>query len=264
MEFDWLLLGAGLVLGATIGSFLNVVILRFSSGQPIGLSRSACPHCHHTLAWYDLLPVLSFVLLGGKCRYCHKSISIQYPLVEAVNALAVVYFILFLSHWLVLGALLYVIFALLLVLFVIDLQTFLLPDFYIVLLSVAVVLYHALAQTLLPTEQFWGLVIGSGALLLLWAITKGKGIGFGDVKLLIPLGIFFGPSGAISLLFLAFVVGGAVGGALLILGKATPKTAIPFGPFLAGAAMLLMLYPPIVSLFEDVFLGPYNAVLYQR
>lgn len=261
MEIVWLITAGVAVFGALIGSFANVLIFRFNSGQSIALDRSRCPHCSHTLAWFDLIPIFSYLFLRGACRYCHQRISIQYPIVEVVSSFAALYF--FQLHWesLSQASLLYVIFMLLLILFVIDLRTFLLPDFYIVLLAIAVILYQAVSNMDAFQEQFWGVVVGSGFLLLLWLGTRGRGIGFGDVKLLIPLGLLFGLHGVLPLLLLAFVAGGAIGGVLLLLKLATPKTAIPFGPFLAGAAMVLLFYPIIIPLFSYVFLGSYNTVL---
>lgn len=255
MTYSWIVLLIAAYLGAVVGSFLNVVILRFISGESIGMSRSRCPQCRHVLAWYDLVPMLSFFLLGGKCRYCAKRISVQYPLVELVSLLAAVYFALSYPEHVLTASVLFIIFALLLTLFVIDLRTFILPDFLIVALSVAVIIHHAVAVAPTPTSQYGGVLVGGGFLLVLWLATRGAGIGFGDVKLLIPLGLLFGVSGVIPLLFGAFMLGGLLGAVLLVLKKATPKTAIPFGPFLAGMAMLLLVYPNIASLFWSIFFG---------
>lgn len=247
--------------GAMVGSFANVLILRFISHQPIGMDRSRCPNCKHVLQWYALVPIFSYVFLRGRCRYCGKGISFQYPLVEFISGAAALYFFAFNEEVLGVSVILYAAFMILLVLFVIDLKTFLLPDFYIILLSVIVILYHATGSLIGPTQQFGGVLIGAGSLLLLWAGTRGKGIGFGDVKLLVPLGLLFGIHGTILLLFIAFLTGGLFGGVLLLTKRATPKTAIPFGPFLAGAAMILLIYPALIPFFGYVFLGPYYAVL---
>ncbi len=135
----------------------------------------------------------------------------------------------------------------------IDLRTFYLPDTYILLLTIAAIARYITTQSDLM-RAVWGVVIGTGGLFFLWAITRGKGIGFGDVKLMIPLGIIFGVKGIITLLFIAFVVGGMVGVFLLISKKATMKTAIPFGPYLAGVAILLLIFPNIINRFF-FFLG---------
>lgn len=219
------------IFGAAIGSFLNVVILRSIKGW--GLSgRSQCPHCNHTLGVPDLFPILSFTILGGKCRHCGAPISVQYPIVEfTAGLLCMITFP---------NVLLFSILCVLLVLFVIDLKTFLLPDFFIVLLGVLVVLQG--------NVSFHGMFIGAGFLLALWIITRGKGIGFGDVKLLIPIGFLAGIQGTVSILFASFLVGAIFGIVLIVTGLATRKSAIPFGPFLAGAAMVILTFPEIGEL----------------
>lgn len=215
--------------GSAIGSFLNVVILRYLSGEGI-MGRSHCPHCHTTLNWYELFPVISYSIQGGRCRHCHKSISAQYPIVELFTGIAAV--VLFPN------ILEFIVFCLLIVLLVIDWRTYLLPDFFVLLLTVAVLLSGR--------ASLFGLLIGAGFLLFLWAITSGKGIGFGDIKLMIPIGLFFGGGGTTLVLAAAFVVGGIIGLYLLITKQATRKTAIPFGPYLAGAAAILLLFPSLI------------------
>lgn len=156
-----------------------------------------------------------------------------------------------------------VIAALLVVLFVIDLHTMYLPDQFIVPLLGVVMLHGALtAQSLsreilsLAAEQaLLGILIGSGLLGLLWLATRGRGIGLGDVKLMAPLGLLFGPLGTITLLFIAFISGGLLGLVLITTKQASLKTAIPFGPFLIAAAFLLLIYPHLSHYFIALTLG---------
>ena len=218
--------------GAVIGSFLNVVILRSIKGESLN-GRSKCPGCQHTLAWYELVPVFSFLVQRGRCRSCGAGISLQYPIVELLSGIA--------AALLFPNILAFLLFAVLLVLFVTDLHTFLLPDFFTVLLT-AIVLYSG-------SVSYGGMLIGTGFMLFLWAVTSGRGIGFGDVKLMIPLGLFFGVEGVVALLAGAFITGGLVGTYLLVTGKASRKTAIPFGPYLTGFAMLFLVYPAIIEMF---------------
>lgn len=232
--------------GTIIGSFINVVALRYPSGlKPTG--RSYCPSCRHKLSPLDLVPILSFIFLRGRCRYCGKMISVQYPLVELwvgliYLILAENYFNGQLSFWQVMVEV--VIVSLLVILFIIDLKTMILPDFFILILA-AVVAIQLLLGGKGYLEAGLGAVIGSGFLLILWLVTQKKGIGFGDVKLMLPLGALFGIYDTVLLLMMSFMVGGLVGGSLLLTGKATMKTAIPFGPFLAGVAIVLILVPAI-------------------
>jgi prepilin signal peptidase PulO-like enzyme (type II secretory pathway) len=258
--------------GAIIGSFLNVVILRsravtsasprsFVPAAPVKTSRSHCPHCRQALRWYELVPILSFIWQRGRCRRCRHELSPQYPLVEAAMGLSVL--VLFtplpasvLTY--VAAILASIIIALLIILFVIDLRTFLLPDIFVALLGTVTILRIVLPLTTyhLPlTTSLWGVLIGAGFLALLWLITAGRGIGLGDVKLMVPLGALFGPAATLVLLLGAFITGGAFALALLAAGKATMKTPVPFGPFLAGMAVLFLLAPQLPAVALSLLLG---------
>lgn len=225
-------------LGVALGSFLNVVILRSPEiGQGRGLlNRSRCPHCGQTLRWWELVPIFSFLALGGRCARCQAPISIQYPAVELAMGVAAVALA---------DPILIAIAATLLVLLVIDWRTMLLPDRFIWLLAGLVAVRLVTRQPIGWLEAVAGVGVGAGFLLGLWAASRGRGIGLGDVKLLAPLGALFGPWGAGTLLLLAFWSGGLVALYLLASGRAGLKTAIPFGPFLIGAALLLMLWPTL-------------------
>lgn len=216
------------ILGACIGSFLNVVALRYDREDSF-IGRSRCPACLAQLSWWELVPIVSFLILRGRCHSCSEKISWQYPLVEVAAAAAWV--------WApnVAAALILSVFI---VLFLVDLRLMILPDIYIVVLTALV-----LARISSPTDAFWGGLLGAGLLLGLWAITRGRGLGFGDVKLMLPLGMLFGPAGTLVLLFLAFTVGGAVAVYLLLTKRATLKTAVPFGPYLLAAAAVLLVFP---------------------
>lgn len=252
------------LLGTILGSFVNVVILRSRAlagrGASFLFGRSLCPRCHKTLAWYELIPILSFILQRSRCRACGRSISIQYPFVEFTLGLAAL--ILFTplpdssAAWFT-QVLSLVIIALLIILFVIDLKTFLLPDIFIILLSVAVVAHAALLITnhaARITGPLWGVAVGTGFLGFLWLITRGRGLGLGDVKLMLPLGALFGPLGTAALLLSAFVIGGTLAVILLLLGRVTAKTAVPFGPFLTGSGIAFLLVPSLsATLINSVF-----------
>lgn len=267
--------------GAALGSFLNVVILRSKAATgeippyPLlsrgakspavsvllsappdkgGLggvltARSRCPRCRAALRWFELIPLISFTLQRGQCRRCRQPISVQYPSVELGMGIAVL--LLFSPPPASLAALIAAVLdtaivALLIILFVIDLKTFLLPDLFIILLSISAIARVLIANhESLITNHLLGSILGSGLLALLWLATRGRGIGLGDVKLMIPLGLLFGPSHTAILLLLAFVAGGLMALSLLAAGRVTMKTAVPFGPFLAGAALAFLLVPPL-------------------
>lgn len=252
---SWQLL-VSLLVGACIGSFLNVVILRF--GKKEGLAgRSHCPSCHRTLRWWELIPILSFLLLGARCATCHKSLTWQYPLVEFLITL--------IWGWAFWNAsnsvsgytqalLLAGIGTILLLLWIIDLKHFLLPDYYLVLLTSFVILKISITGVPLPQNALQGAAIGTGILFLIWAATSGNGLGFGDVKLMIPLGLLVGLTGTLTIVFLAFLSGGLTATFLLLSKRATLKTAVPFGPYLLAAAFAVLGSPELPQrLFASLF-----------
>lgn len=232
------------LLGAAWGSFLNVVVLRFPDKSLTG--RSYCPKCKKKLKALELIPIVSYLIIRGRCVKCHSKISWQYPLIElVVSFMAVILLVAFLNNSVnpVSYLLQFCIVYILLALFLIDLRTFLLPDSYILILTGLVILNLLLISGSVASA-FLGALVGAGSLLVIW-IVSGRRIGLGDVKLMIPIGLFFGPVDTVLVLYFAFIVGGLVGLFLIIFKKATMKTAVPFGPFLAGAGMLFLLFPNI-------------------
>ncbi len=242
------------LVGASIGSFLNVLVIRFVTKENVVTSRSHCMQCGKILKWYELIPVFSFILLRGRCASCGSAIAVQYPIVEFGAGLAFLAFGLPVEEFSWLSILSFSIFCVLAVLFMIDLKTFLLPDFYIILLTLSVLALYVLGYAKMSGTTSWAVIAGSGFLLALWAATGGGGLGLGDVKLMIPLGLLFGLPGVAAVLFCSFILGGATGIWLLVTKKASPKTPIPFGPFLAGVAMLFLLWPALPNLLWQFIL----------
>lgn len=237
------------IVGSCLGSFLNVVILRFLSHQPL-TGRSRCWQCQQQLRWWELIPIVSFLALRGHCHRCQQPIAWQYPLVEGLAGLATVRIVTPMPATgldLLAAALLLLIIGWLIILCVIDWRVYLLPDIFIMALSLTAFLWLALKQEIWQIDWLIGLGIGGGFLSVLWLITRGHGIGLGDVKLLLPLGALLGSKGVIALLWLAFMSGGVVAVWLLWRRQVTVKTAIPFGPFLIGAAGLLLLFPSLTN-----------------
>lgn len=227
------------VIGLILGSFFNVLILRIPKGQSLITPGSRCPSCGHTLAARELIPVVSYLYLGGRCARCEAQISIQYPLVELITGLGFA----FLYYWstdlqdfLVIG----VFFSLLLVLSVIDLKHKLLPN---VLTLWGIILglgFSLLGWTIPLADSLLGLIVGGGVLLILALITKG-GMGIGDVKLLAMIGTYLGPFLTLVALFWGALFGSVIGVVYLLLTRQSRKTPIPFGPFLAAGALLVYL-----------------------
>ena len=231
--------------GTALGSFLNVVILRYPK-SPAG-GRSKCPNCHKTLSGWELMPIIAFIFLRARCSKCQKSISVQYPIIELVMGITALTFFTPLpaaSLSFYIAGLNICIITRLLILFMIDLRTFILPDLFIFLLILSAVIKTVLVRTAL-TSGLWGIAVGVGFLYFLWLITKGRGLGIGDIKLMVPLGILFGPAGTGVLLMSAFIIGGLISIGLLLTHQATMKTPVPFGPFLTGVAMLFISMPDL-------------------
>lgn len=270
------------VLGLIIGSFLNCLIYRLETSEPgwfkkMLLGRSFCPDCRHPLAWYDLIPVLSFVFLRGKCRYCRKKISIQYPIVEFITG---VLFVFILGHWnLNIGVghwdllnLAYLLFiaCCLIVIFVFDLKHYLIPDEVIYSGVVAILAYKLFEILKFSNWKFigdWSLAIGyfkplfnslTAAFIaalfffFIYIITKGKGMGFGDVKFAFLMGLFLGFPSILVALFFAFLSGAVSGLFLMVFRGKTLKSELPFGPFLvSGVFFALFFGQRIVDYYLD-------------
>lgn len=223
-------------LGACIGSFLNVVVYRLNHNLSPFRGRSFCPKCKKKISWRDNIPLLSFVFLRGRCRSCHSPISWQYPLVElttGVLTLFTVYYSLFVLHLSLLAVVYYLLITYaLIVIFVSDFRYTTIPD---------QVVYPAIGLAFIWTfiNNSWLFlpagVVAAGFFFLLVFVTRGKGMGMGDVKLAGLMGLILGFPKIIITLMLAFLTGAIVGVILVLLGRKRLKEHVPFGPFLVGA-----------------------------
>lgn len=250
------------VIGLLVGSFLNVVILRMNTGRSVVTGRSACARCNHRLEWYDLVPVFSFIGLRGKCRTCRNHISVQYPIVELITGIVfVLLYTKFLIGGFTLGAWITfgfaaVVAALLIVITVYDLRHKIIPDqavYPLILLAFASVIWRAVQDPY--TTSAWGLILGGLIVALpffaLWYFSKGKAMGFGDVKLALAIGWLVGIVQGFTAVLLAFWVGAIVG--LFLIGisrRYGMKSEIAFGPFLViGLCIVVLWGVTIQSLF---------------
>lgn len=251
----WFIFVSIFALGVIIGSFLNCLIWRSYTGESALKGRSYCPKCKHKLAWTDLVPLFSFLALGAKCRYCKKPISWQYPAVELatgalfvaavwgfapeifLGGLTAISSIELLAYWTALAALV--------VIFVADLRWYFIPDGALVSGIAAAALlrglqfiqsgyvfgrfdFTVLANPLLSS-------IGAAAFFLaIFLLSRGKWIGFGDVKYALLMGLVLGFPDVLIGLFLANFFGAIIGLVLIAAGKKNMKSEIPFGPFLVA------------------------------
>ena len=248
VEVNWFNLGVVFVFGLIYGSFLNVVVYRYDDWISIARTRSHCRECKTNLGPLDLIPVLSYIMLRGKCRYCQKPISIQYPIVELVTALLFVagYNLIFTEMGLQLtqGAFAFAFYILvigaMIAVFCHDLMEMMIPDSLSNILLICAAIFMIILGK--PREAFIGALVGLIPIALIVYPSKGKWMGEGDVKLAASLGILSGFPGSIIFLGSSFVIGGLFGGLLMIFGKAKAKTAVPFGPFLIFGALIAIFY----------------------
>lgn len=250
--------------GLIVGSFLNVVVFRQESGEQMVRGRSHCQHCSHVLEWYDLFPIFSFIALAGKCRYCRKKLSIQYPVVEFITG------VLFAAVFSVFGgsvadgnftaliSLFYYLFitSILIVIFVYDLKHYIIPDNIIYLAVIVSLVYMVFPvffniidlainnnlqfsifslQSILNfqiIDSLFAAIAASAFFFSIVVVTHGEGMGGGDVKLAFLMGLILGWLKILAALFLAFTIGAICGIIFIMMKKKALKSAIPFGPFL--------------------------------
>lgn len=249
---DWYFTVIVFMFGACLGSFLNVCIYRIPAELSVITPRSRCPKCLTNLAWNDNIPVFGWIVLGGKCRYCQAPISPRYPSVELLTAvlftmvwLRFPFNMLLIPYWLM-------VFGLILAAFV-DIDEMWLPD----RCTIGGMIIGPIFSFLIPAlhgveghmagliQSLLGMAFGFG---LFWAISvlgrvmlKKDAMGFGDVKLMGALGAFLGLESVIFITFISSLVGAVIGVTFIALGKRELQTRIPFGPYIALAAIIWVL-----------------------
>lgn len=236
-----------LIFGLVIGSFLNVLVFRLDSLNTIWSTRSHCPKCKKKLLWYDLIPIFSYIFLGGRCRNCHEKISLQYPIVELSTGLLFV-FLLFNFGLSIVLAFYLVIFSLLMVILVSDLQTQTIPEIFAwVGLILALMLGWYFGNLTIPSA-LWGGLVGGGflAILVYGSILFGgaseKWMGAGDIKIGAIMGFLVGFPTVLLSLFSSFIIGAIVGLIYVKLQKKSIKESLPFAPFLILSTLLALVY----------------------
>ena len=228
------------LLGAVVGSFLNVCIRRIPAGESPVFPASHCPKCNYSIRFYDNIPIISFLLLRGRCRNCRESISLQYPLVELLTAIMAL--LLFWEFGLTWKLLFFFVFTCsLIVITFVDLEHQIIPDM-ITLPGIPIFFLMAVfAMGVSWKDAALGLLIGGGILYLIAfgykLITKREGMGGGDIKLLALLGGFFGWKSLFFILLVSSFLGAFVGISVILIKGKDMKYAVPFGPFLSLAAL---------------------------
>lgn len=229
------------VLGLIFGSFGNVLILRIHSAESIG-GRSHCPGCRTPIAWYDLIPVLSFLLLRARCRGCKKKISAQYPLVELGSMILFITGLHLAGGDIFLGSVIALALVFLFFACVYDALFQQIPDLFTALFFAFAALHSELGALPEMTTHFFGAGIVFLWFGVQWLLSKGKAVGTGDIFLGAAVGYWLGIRGAITMLLFSYMTGALVVALLLLLGRIKLKQQrISFGPFMGIATLLTLL-----------------------
>lgn len=247
------------VLGLVWGSFLNVVIYRLPRDLSLIKPPSSCPRCGRRIKWYDNIPLLSYLILGGKCRFCREKIPAVYPLVEALTAVCflIIYFnnlsffdlqffadCLFSSSLIVLGF--------------IDYFHQIIPDHITLPVIVLSLVYAPFRYDLNLRQALIGAAVGGGFLLLVYLVyllwRKKQGLGMGDVMMMLMVGAYLGLGRTILTLILASVVGAIFGLLLIKFKKKDLQYSLPFGTFIAAAAFVCLIWgQPVITWYFSLF-----------
>jgi len=253
-----MLLVASLLLGITglcIGSFLTVLIIRIPQKESL-LGRSHCRHCKKTIAWYDLFPLVSYFSLRGRCRTCDKKITSRYPIIEFLNAIIWIsagysliqrgFFDLTFLTFITIGFHCFS-WSILLAAAWIDGDHYYLPDSLIIPLLLFCSAFSLLRLDQSFFNQWFGALEGFSLFFLIFAVTKGKGFGFGDVKLAVILGLLLGSQFILLGLFLGVLLASLYAIIRMLQGQKTMKDVIPFAPFLVSGTFLVFLFQGMLS-----------------
>lgn len=243
--------------GLLIGSFLNVCVYRIPREESIAFPPSHCPNCSANLKWYDLVPVFSFMVQRGKCRYCGEKISPKYPTVELLNA--IIYLIVYLQFGFTLEFFFYaIIFSLLIIITFIDLEQMIIPDILVILILGTTIVYKFVSYLLYSKSpelinSTGGLILSSLLFIIIIIVSKG-GMGGGDVTLIGSLGFILGIKHIFLAIFLSFILGAIISIILLIMKIKGKKDPIPFGPLIIlGFFITLFLGDILINWYTTMF-----------
>ena len=243
-----------LLIGLVIGSFLNVCIYRIPKEQSIAYPSSHCMTCGYELKWRDLIPVISYIFIKGKCRNCKEKISIRYPAVEIING--IIYLILFLKFGITIKFIGYCILtSILIVIGMIDYDTkfvYRSTTIFGIVAGLTFILINWFVNRNGVIDGLIGGLIGCVVIGLIVILTKG--MGEGDIEIATICGLFLGIKGICVSLFLSFIIGGIVASIIIIFKIKDRKSEMAFGPFLAIGAIITMLWgPKILDMYMKNF-----------
>ena len=229
------------IIGLFFGSFLNIVICRFPKMKGVLWGRSYCPKCKKIIPVYDLLPLVSYIILGGKCRFCKKTISVQYPLVELATG-----FLFVLACYIFgfdISLIFYLpIFMLLVLIFSFDLKYLEIPEVFSWLFLIFAIIIGFAANIYTLDNFLLGGLVGGGILGILVGISNEQWMGSGDIKIGLGFGFLLGFPRALLFVFLSFILGAIFGIIVLALKKGILKSQLPFAPFLIISALICLMF----------------------
>lgn len=242
------------LLGLAVGSFLNVCIYRVPAGKSVVAPPSQCPSCETRLRPLDLIPVASYLILKGRCRYCKTPVSLRYPLVEGLtSALFLMVFYRFGTETDLIKYLFLT--ALMIAVAFIDFDHYIIPNRLVLAGLIAGALFIPLTGKPPLPDALFGVLSASGLLLFLYIVSRG-GMGMGDIKLAAVIGVFLGWPMSLYAVFSACFLAGILGIALIATGVKKRKDTIPFGPFLAAGTFITSIWgPELASLYRNFILG---------
>lgn len=257
------------ILGLCIGSFANVCIYRIPLELSIVFPRSSCPQCKKIIPWYDNIPVLSYLILGAKCRNCKNPISIQYPIIEFLTG--TLFLLLFLKYQFSLSSLIFSYLTFVLIIISgIDYYHRIIPNIFPLILLIAGVLTSffniSLGETYIARfiNSLTGILAGGGSLLLVAVlgefIFKKEAMGGGDIKLMAGIGAIIGWEKVLFAIFIASFLGSVLGLALIVLKKVEKRGYLPFGPFLALASYIILFTPKPSIMLEAFYIWENNII----
>ena len=233
-----------LVLSYLLGSFYNVLIYRIPQGLSFILPSSKCTQCNKKIKWFDNIPIFSFIFLTGKCRHCKKSFSFNYLLVEIISPILMITLLLY-NETLYRGMVGYLFFSVLLIIFFIDLEHKIIPNILTYSLAFLGVILNFINLNFYNAIYtiFFGALIGGGPIFLLMYIYKKirgvDGMGMGDIKLFIVLGIWLGWLNCLLIIFISAMIGSIVGIVGILIKKVGSQQQLPFGPFIIISTLLV-------------------------
>lgn len=258
------------ILGLVLGSFANVCIYRMPRDLSVVKPNSHCTNCNKFIKWYDNIPIISYIILMGKCRNCGSKISLIYPIVELICGLLFLSMYFLFGFTYILAPFCLFVFSLM-VITVIDFDFQIIPDeisFFLIILGLMVSFFNPiLGDTVLHRilNSFFGFLTGGGSLLIVAIIGKwifGKdAMGGGDIKIMAGVGAFIGWDKVLFSIFIACFLGSIVGISMMLLKKIGKRQEIPFGPYLAISSFLVLFLPSPATLINYIFLLEENLLV---